>query len=1228
MNQKIRDLIAVFLIQLVLTLPFYTANVYGLTISNARVTNVASNSATVEWNTDNISNGRVRYGQTTALGFTQRHDNFIANHTVALFNGINSDTNYFFIVESTDLAGNTAIDNNSNNFYTFRTTDITPPPQVTGLAALSTTSSSIFLTWTALNITDLNHYVVYRNRVAAANTTANSFNDTGLATSTSFSYKVSAVDNSGNEGPQSDTVIASTSGVDSLPPTISNADALPLTDTTARITWLTDENSTTIVLYGINKTDKAKSSSDLETNHTIVIDGLTKNKIYTFIVKSCDSSSNCANSSNQSFVAGKDLIPPFINLSIPRFVNRRVIDIAGSTEPFSSVTLFVNNMNIPKRSLSSNEVGVAGKFIFSSIQLEQDNLIKVVFVDKSGNKNQKIFEVSIDTEDPIVQLNELPSLTSKSNISISGSVNEPVTIKVFVDSSVNKSLAQNLPSKVTGLNTTKISQNSVEIHWDESKDKDFSHYVVYRADASPIAITKPANFNFFIDALVDSGRSYTYQVSAVDIFANEGPLSEPITVTTLKGGAILNLKPPEVDIFEEFRKAFFAANASGSFNFGIRLNKGDGTYNLKIIFEDRAGNIVIIEKVIVLDTKKPEVKIISPPSGALIFENAANEIDVLGKTKPNARVHLFVDRTPFSFFNETLVLSGLPNEVQNIPEAQLDAKCRFNVAAKSFCRTGADFSVDADSEGNFKFEKVDLTALFGGAGRIREVPVTEFRDIQLNPESRESKKTTLVVIATDATGQRGVATQSIRIGTCWSGNQSWDIISLSQYQNPTSLSTERLAEGTETIYFYFNYSYIGRGTSPIINGITISKACGTRETLDPRFNISCQILSGVPTQVLKLSSNPAENRVSYSAAVLSRFPGMDKFLEGDWKSFFKAISKEMTFPLLVRINYKHDTNNDGVMETETQTICEQVSYTVDNTIIDPRKVLPDWLLFDFVNFLQDSIKTLTDVQEKVNKLVDYVAVGCFASGGAYFVIQIYRRWNSFWEEKAYAGIKTIEKLSELFGIGKIKLNPEKKEYENDCQTVINNIVKAKKEFKLKYVNDIDLRRCFPTTASAWDLEAKTWKLMRYSCDRIFGHSAPSRWTEAKEDEELIRKAQSIKGCAGEESALGQPLKAESCGEFARRYPRYSNAAQLGADKQCVLVRTPKTQTGRVGEAVFTVGELVSDTERLYKLDHVRQLGDFAGESFYAVKSKVSEFDYVTAQSKSCEDICGAGKKEK
>lgn len=1206
MKSKIKDLITAIIIQLVLTLPFYTANVYGLAISNVKVAKVTSNSATIEWNTDNISDGKVRYGQTAALGFTQRHDNFVSNHTINIFNGIDSNTEYFFAVESKDLAGNNAVDNNSNSFYKFRTPDITPPPQVTGLKAASSGSSSIFLSWDNISISDFGYYNIYRNRVLIGNSTANSFNDTGLGSSADFNYKVSAVDSSGNEGPQSDTVIVSTLGVDSTAPVISSINAFANTDTTAKVTWLTNENSTSAVFYGINKTDKFKDSNDLVINHSLLIDGLAKDAQVTFIVKSCDASNNCANSSNQSFKGGKDITPPFINLVIPRFVNRRIIDVAGSTEPFSSITLFVNEMNIPKRSLSSNEVGSSGKFTFSQVQLQQDNVIKIIAVDKSGNKNQKIFETSIDTDNPVVQLKDVPPLVSRQDLAISGSVNEPVTIKVFMDANANESSS---PPQITDLNATKVGKNSIELHWNESKDKDFSHYVVYREDASPIAITKPANFNLFIDALVDSGKSYTYQVSAVNIFGKEGPKSEPITATTLKDGEILNLVPPEVDILEDFRKPLIKINTSSAFNFTLKLNKGDTNYKIKLIFEDRAENSVLIEKSVTLDTKKPELRITSPPAGAFIFENVAHEVDILGKTKPNSRVHLFVDRTPFSLFNQSLDLSGLPNQIEDLPEAQLDAKCTFNVASKSLCGTGADFSVNADSEGNFKFEKVDLTRIFGGAARLTEVPVTSFRDTILNPENQESKTKTLVVIATDQVGHRGVITQSIRIGTCWSGNQSWDVVPMSQYQGPPLLNTQNLAEGTEAIYFYFKYNYIGRGTNGKITDVSLSRACSTNEISDSRFNISCQIM---PSGNSPIKLNKPENTVSWSAVALSRFPNMDRFLENDWKGFFKAINNEMTFPFKVRIQYEHDVIDDSgqsVRVRETQTTCEQVTYVVDNTVINPRKVLPDWLLFDAVDILQSSIKIINDVQEQLNKIIDYVAIGCLYSIAAHGIFKIWRIWTELMDEKLFA--KVLDAASLKFNLGSDDKN-------NGCKEIMDAVKKGYGSFKLNYLSDADLEKCFPSSASAWKTETKLYQAQRWTCDRIFGHSAPSAWTETVDDVELNRKITTEKTCASDIDTKGLKLRVESCRGLPSKYLTISkNPQDIPINYKCFLItdKDGKSQHAyRLSDDKDQEPGLVSN--KIYKIESY-ELGRF--DIIYAIK--INEDLYMTSQQKTCDEIC-------
>lgn len=1212
---------AVILLQLMALALASASN--ALTISNVRVTNINSNAATIEWDTDVIANGKVQYGKTSGLGYSQKHDNFVDKHIVTVSNGIASETIYYFSVESSDAIGNSAAANNSDKFFTFKTPDITPPPIVTGLRISSSTQSSISLAWDSSSAADISHYIIYRNNIRIANSTAAGFNDTSAQPGAAFTYRVAAVDSSGNEGLKSDSLSASAASIDMNAPAITNVNVLTVTDTTAIIKWLTNENSTSIVAFGINDTGKMQTSSGIATNHSVSIEGLIKGQSYVFIVKSCDASGNCANSSVKSFIAGKDIMPPFINLTIPRYISRRVIDLTGSTEPSSSIALFINDMNVPKRSLSGSETS-SGKFAFSQIQLEPNNAIKVVAIDSSGNRNEKLIEVGVDTEEPAISLNNVTALTSNSNVTISGTVNEQVAISIFVDINVNDS---SVPQKIFGLNATKITQNSIEIHWQELREKDFSNYAVYRSGI-PIAVTKPSSYNLFIDASVDSGKSYTYSVSAVNIFGKEGQKSDPLTAATPGGGEVFNRRVEPVDIFEELSKPLLALNASGAFNFGVKLGKGDGNYKIRLLFEDKAKNSVLIERSISLDTKKPEVKITNPGPGAFVYENAANQVDIIGTTKPNSKVHLYIDRTPFTFYEQSFEVSGLPNEIQDIPESiskkayivdltnmekrlenvsdkLLEAKCKLGVVTNA-CRDGADRSVMSDSKGNFKFEGVDLTATFGAAARFTEVRETEIRDIQLNQEAANAKRTTLVVVAVDQAGLKGFASQTVGIGTCWRGNQSWDVIPLTNLQSPFLLSTERLAEGTEAIRFYFNFSYIGRGAKARIKIVAISKACSSYELSDPRFNLSCKILQagGNPKYL-----NPPDNTLTYTEIPLGRLPNMDKFAEGDWKGFLKSISKEMTFPIKLQISYQHDMNNDGILETEVQQTCEQLTYVVDNSIIDPRKVLPDFMLYDFVDFLDTSIKGLSKAQEQIDRALNYVAYGCLSSFALNTVLQTYRRWVEFWDEHTYNGL--LKGPKGLLGTDIFTTNPFTGPEQADCQILIEEIVKSKGKFKIKYMTDADLARCFPRTSGAWKREADSYQWFRWTCDRIFGHAAPAKRTEVMTDKNLREQIDAPDQCPGQSADRGKPIRLVRCKDV--QLSKYEKQpSQYEPDAKCFEISDKNTRS----TTLYVLNERPIEGN-LYKIS--RSAGRSTIEEDYALK--ITETNYLTADPRSCSEVC-------
>jgi concanavalin A-like lectin/glucanase superfamily protein len=107
--------------------------------------------------------------------------------------------------------------------------DVIPPGQVTGLSATPSSSTQINLGWNNNPESDLANYNVYRGTSAGFPVTlgvtvpvgtpsTNTYNDTGRTASTTYYYKVSAVDSSNNIGALSTEANATTFGGSFVPP--------------------------------------------------------------------------------------------------------------------------------------------------------------------------------------------------------------------------------------------------------------------------------------------------------------------------------------------------------------------------------------------------------------------------------------------------------------------------------------------------------------------------------------------------------------------------------------------------------------------------------------------------------------------------------------------------------------------------------------------------------------------------------------------------------------------------------------------------------------------------------------------------------------------------------------------------------------------------------------------------------------------------------------------------
>ncbi|MCR6690023.1 glycoside hydrolase family 6 protein [Cellulomonas sp.] len=176
---------------------------------------VTSSSVALSWtaSTDNAGGSGVAgydvYRGTTLIG-SPTTTSFTAT-------GLSPDTAYSFTVRAKDVAGNVSAASSAASATTLpgtTPTDTVAPSVPTGLAAGTTTTTSIALSWNASTDnaggSGVAGYDVYRGTTLIGSPTTTSFSATGLSPDTAYSFTVRAKDVAGNVSASSAAVNART----------------------------------------------------------------------------------------------------------------------------------------------------------------------------------------------------------------------------------------------------------------------------------------------------------------------------------------------------------------------------------------------------------------------------------------------------------------------------------------------------------------------------------------------------------------------------------------------------------------------------------------------------------------------------------------------------------------------------------------------------------------------------------------------------------------------------------------------------------------------------------------------------------------------------------------------------------------------------------------------------------------------------------------------------------
>jgi len=731
-----------------------------------------------------------------------------------------------------------------------------------------------------------------------------------------------------------------------------------------------------------------------------------------------------------------------------------------------------------------------------------------------------------DTTPPFINVT-IPSYLATNRIDITGTTEPMSTVYLYVNEVKQRKSIPNPQGTFNFLSvdlSPLVPANKIKL---ESIDpannvniKEFTTVV----DLTPPKLTVPTEFK---------------ELTNISTLLLQGTISEPVKLDiTLNNASVLE-----------------AENVS-MFNQTITLAEGNNL--IQIIAADPADNIDKINATMFLDTQPPTITNLTPASGSFFYETAT-QTDVEGDTEPFAKVELFLET------REQDPLTG-------------------NITVKRE-KLG---STEADENGHFKLENVDLFGttiipgfLIVGAEAPPPAPALPGLEEEAVPpiaaeRPPETTSINLVLVVTDRMGLSAELPLNYRIGTCFAG-ADWNVINLIEYQSPTSISPERLEEGTELISFILNMSYQGPGTDPLITSVMFERACEGEIVKDNRYKYSCKILPSSPT-IRKPNDAKTLWYIRYN---LQKLEGINEFTDDIWKD----LTKQFKFPLKIKIEYTHKVLNPYTGQYEEtrayQTKCMDIAFHVDTSRIDPRDVLPDWILNDTAAFLNETVRDLDKAIEALDNVIKYVAGACGIMFGIRIIMTIYRRWVSNSEYIQDQFLSKTGKLAKPAPCPKPGAAEFKKIFEEELAEQAKKQAEAKAEGKAfkpevptqslellkkpknqleqykEKLNDLqqdDLPNNFtkgyplseyynlltlcPQTHNAWQSEAKAYQAYRWACDRFLCRGSPAEWTGTANFTTIRQKIEKSALCAQETSTQGIILRefpSEDCKFEGKEY---------------------------------------------------------------------------------------------
>jgi len=276
-------------------------------------TAVGATQINLTWNASSDNVGVTGYRVYRCTGTTCTPSTQIATSTATSYSntGLTALTTYRYRVRAVDAAGNLSANSSIVTATTPAVPDTTLPTIPASLAATAVSATQINLSWTAAtDNVGVSGYQLERCQdagcaafVLIATVAGTTFNNTGLAASTSYSYRVRASDAAGNLSGYSTVASATTPIPDTTPPTVpTGLTATAIGATLINLGWTAATDDVAVSGYQLERCQGAGCTAfaliatlaGASFNDT----GRTSNTSYSYRVRATDATGNLGEYSN------------------------------------------------------------------------------------------------------------------------------------------------------------------------------------------------------------------------------------------------------------------------------------------------------------------------------------------------------------------------------------------------------------------------------------------------------------------------------------------------------------------------------------------------------------------------------------------------------------------------------------------------------------------------------------------------------------------------------------------------------------------------------------------------------------------------------------------------------------------------------------------------------------------------------------------------------------------